>query len=79
MKRRTGRRPHRPGRAAALLAATAGLVFAGLLSAVPASAHANLLFTAPAADSTVATAPETLTLLFDEPVTTAGTPVTLVG
>ncbi|WP_354243821.1 copper resistance protein CopC [Arthrobacter sp. UYEF20] len=56
-----------------------GLVFAGLLSAVPASAHSNLLFTAPAADSTVATAPETLTLLFDEPVTTAGTPVTLAG
>ncbi|MGY2746086.1 copper resistance CopC/CopD family protein [Arthrobacter sp. UYCu723] len=79
MKRRAPRRTHRLGRAAALLAATAGLVFAGLLSAVPASAHSNLLFTAPAADSTVATAPETLTLLFDEPVTTAGTPVTLVG
>ncbi|MBO1269671.1 copper resistance CopC/CopD family protein [Arthrobacter cavernae] len=70
---------HRLGRAGALLAATAGLVFAGLLAAVPASAHANLLFTAPAADSTVATAPETLTLLFDEPVTTAGTPVKLTG
>ncbi|MDI3195235.1 copper resistance protein CopC [Pseudarthrobacter sp. AL07] len=79
MTRRAPRRPHRLGRAAALLAATAGLVFAGLLSAVPASAHANLLFSAPAADSTAATAPETLTLLFDEPVTTAGTPVTLVG
>lgn len=79
MKRRAPRRPHRLGRAAALLAATAGLVFAGLLSAVPASAHANLLFTAPAADSTIATAPDTLTLLFDEPVTTAGTPVTLLG
>ncbi|WP_172804310.1 copper resistance CopC/CopD family protein [Arthrobacter sp. QXT-31] len=48
-----------------------------MLSAVPASAHANLLFTAPAADSTVATAPDTLTLLFDQPVTTAGTPVRL--
>ncbi|OOP60976.1 hypothetical protein BMF89_14870 [Arthrobacter sp. SRS-W-1-2016] len=62
-----------------MLAATAGLVFAGLFSAVPASAHSNLLFTAPAADSTVATAPDTLTLLFDEPVTTAGTPLTLAG
>ncbi|MET3921792.1 copper transport protein [Arthrobacter sp. UYEF20] len=79
MKGRTRPRRHRLGRAAALLAATVGLVFAGLLSAVPASAHSNLLFTAPAADSTVATAPETLTLLFDEPVTTAGTPVTLAG
>lgn len=31
-----------------------GLVFTGLLAAVPASAHANLLFTAPATDSTAA-------------------------
>lgn len=54
-------------------------MFAGLLAAVPASAHSNLLFTAPAADSTVATAPDTLTLLFDEPVTTAGTPVSVAG
>lgn len=79
MTRRNRRRTHLLGRVAALLAATAGLVFAGLLAAVPASAHANLLFTAPAADSTAASAPETLTLLFDEPVTTAGTPVTLLG
>ncbi|MFX1821325.1 copper resistance protein CopC [Pseudarthrobacter sp. CC4] len=77
--RRNRRRRRGLRSAAALLAATAGLVFAGLLSAVPASAHANLLFTAPAADSTVATAPDTLTLLFDQPVTTAGTPVKLAG
>lgn len=79
MRLRDHRRRHRPVRGAALLAATAGLIFAGLLTALPASAHANLLFSAPAADSTVATAPETLTLLFDEPVTTAGSPVTLLG
>lgn len=79
MRRRNLRRLHGLRGAAALLAATAGLMFAALLSAVPASAHANLLFTAPAADSTVATAPDTLTLLFDQPVTTAGTPVQLAG
>ena len=79
MRRRNRRRLHGLRRAAALLAATAGILFAGLLSAVPASAHANLLFTAPAADSTVATAPDTLTLLFDVPVTTAGTPLKLDG
>lgn len=79
MRHRGHGRPHRPGRGLALLAATAGLVFAGLLTALPASAHANLLFTAPAADSTVPAAPGTLTLLFDEPVTTAGSPVILHG
>ncbi|KRE60531.1 hypothetical protein ASG92_21500 [Arthrobacter sp. Soil736] len=79
MRPEVRRRTHALGRIAALLAATAGLVFAGLLAAVPASAHANLLFTAPAADSTIASAPETLTLLFDEPVTAAGAPVTVAG
>ncbi|KQQ80946.1 hypothetical protein ASF64_12975 [Arthrobacter sp. Leaf137] len=52
---------------------------ASLAVAVPASAHANLLFAAPAADSTVPAAPETLTLLFDQTVTTAGTPVQVTG
>ncbi len=67
-------------RVVALLLVTIGLVFASLVGgAAPASAHANLLFASPAFDSTVAVAPETVTLLFDEPVAVQGTPVRLTG
>ncbi|XAS67017.1 copper resistance protein CopC [Micrococcaceae bacterium Sec5.7] len=67
-------------RAAALFLTLAGILLASLLGgAAPASAHSNLLFTSPASDSTVATAPETLTLLFDEPVSISGTAVKLTG
>lgn len=63
-----------------LLLVTLGVVAASLVGgAAPASAHANLLFASPAFDSTVATAPEALTLLFDEPVSIKGTPVALAG
>lgn len=76
-RRGSARRLHR---VLAWLAAFAGVFLGtGLAPAVPAYAHANLLFAAPAADSTVPTAPETLTLLFDQTVTTAGTPVTVTG
>ncbi|MBK3570955.1 copper resistance protein CopC/CopD [Streptomyces sp. MBT62] len=47
----------------------ASLVLAVLLgTAAPASAHATLLFTSPAADATVADSPTSLVLVFDQPV-----------
>ncbi|MGH7752816.1 MAG: copper resistance CopC family protein, partial [Gemmatimonadales bacterium] len=83
MNPRASREPHLRRalpRAAVLFLAVAGILLASLLGgAAPASAHANLLFTSPASDSTVATAPETLTLLFDEPVSISGTAVKLTG
>lgn len=59
--------------ATALLLAVAGL----LAAPRPASAHATLLFTAPAADGAVAASPGRLVLTFDSPVTLAGQPVRL--
>lgn len=65
---------------AALLSVAAGLAALSVLGpAAPASAHANLLFTSPAASSTVALMPETVTLFFDESVTIEATPVSLEG
>ncbi|GAB2956496.1 hypothetical protein GCM10023080_014670 [Streptomyces pseudoechinosporeus] len=63
----------------------AGLLFAGLVlalaaligSAPPASAHATLLFTSPAADATVADSPDSLVLVFDQPVGLNGSTVRL--
>lgn len=46
---------------------------------VPAFAHANLLFSTPAANSTLAVVPTSVNLAFDEPVTIQKTPVTLAG
>jgi copper transport protein len=54
---------------------TAGVVMVAVAPA--ASAHATLLFTSPAAGSAVPTSPRVITLTFNEPVTLAGTPVTL--
>ncbi|MGC5041310.1 copper resistance CopC/CopD family protein [Streptomyces sp. DT190] len=52
------------------------LVLALLLgTATPASAHATLLFTSPAADATVADSPGSLVLVFDQPVSVSGTSV----
>ena len=52
------------------------LVLALLLgTAAPASAHATLLFTSPAADATVADSPRSLVLVFDQPVSVSGTSV----
>ncbi|WP_078625350.1 copper resistance protein CopC [Streptomyces iakyrus] len=49
------------------------LVLALLLgTAAPASAHATLLFTSPAADATVADSPRSLVLVFDQPVSLSG-------
>ncbi|ALV33065.1 copper resistance protein CopC [Streptomyces sp. CdTB01] len=54
------------------------LVLALLLgTAAPASAHATLLFTGPAADATVADSPKSLVLVFDQPVSLRGTSVRL--
>lgn len=54
------------------------LVLAVLLgTAAPASAHATLLFTGPAADATVADSPKSLVLVFDQPVSLRGTSVRL--
>lgn len=54
----------------------AASIFGGTASA---DAHANLLFASPAANSTVARAPSSLTLFLDEPVTIDKSPVTLTG
>ncbi|GLW47477.1 hypothetical protein Stsp02_31390 [Streptomyces sp. NBRC 14336] len=52
------------------------LVLALLLgTAGPASAHATLLFTSPAADATVADSPKSLVLVFDQPVSLNGSSV----
>ncbi|MGA5189260.1 copper resistance CopC/CopD family protein [Streptomyces griseoincarnatus] len=54
------------------------LVLAMLLgTAAPASAHATLLFTSPAADATVADSPKSLVLVFDQPVSLSGSSVHL--
>ncbi|MFI6012196.1 copper resistance CopC/CopD family protein [Streptomyces sp. NPDC051243] len=46
-------------------------------TAAPASAHATLLFTSPAADATVADSPRSLVLVFDQPVSLSGSSVRL--
>ena len=67
-------------RGVALFFVAIGLVLGSIfVGAAPAAAHANLLFTSPAADSTIASPPNELTLLFDEPVAISGTAVTVVG
>jgi copper transport protein len=66
-------------RACGLLGALAVAGIALAATAPAASAHATLLFTSPAADSAVPVPPDAITLTFNEPVTLAGTPVTLAG
>ncbi|MFE9093279.1 copper resistance protein CopC [Streptomyces sp. NPDC007264] len=78
MKRRSPSRPPRPVRlpvVPALLLA----VLSVLLPASPASAHAQLLGSSPAADSVVAKAPTTVTLRFDGPVNQRYTTVAVTG
>src|SRR6266567_4173652 len=50
-----------------------------LVPAAPASAHASLLTTTPAAGYSVASSPPALTLVFDQPVSVRGTPLRLDG
>ncbi|WP_328982720.1 copper resistance protein CopC [Streptomyces mirabilis] len=65
-------------RPAGVLLALAALALAALLgTATPASAHATLLFTSPAADATVADSPKSLVLVFDQPVSLSGSTVRL--
>jgi len=65
-------------RPAAALLTLASLVLALLLgTGAPASAHATLLFTGPAADATVADSPSSLVLVFDQPVGVSGSSVHL--
>src|SRR6266702_6053710 len=77
------RLPRAGHRIARRIAAFAGGLAAALIAltalAPAASAHATLLFTAPAADSAVPASPTAITLTFNEPVTLAGPPVTLTG
>lgn len=62
----------------ATLLALVSLVLALLLgTGAPASAHATLLFTSPAADATVADSPASLVLVFDQPVGVGGSAVRL--
>ncbi len=74
---------HGAGRIARLGTRLAGVVAAaGILlamTALPASAHATLLFTSPADDSAVPASPTVITLPFNESVSLTGTPVTLAG
>ncbi|WP_326718719.1 copper resistance protein CopC/CopD [Streptomyces sp. NBC_00243] len=63
---------------ATALLALATLALALLLgTADPASAHATLLFTSPAADATVADPPQSLVLVFDQQVSLGGSSVRL--
>ncbi|MFE9600092.1 copper resistance protein CopC [Streptomyces hokutonensis] len=63
-------------RPAGVLLTLAALALAALLgTATPASAHATLLFTSPAADATVADSPKSLVLVFDQPVSPSGSTV----
>ncbi|HYU05457.1 MAG TPA: copper resistance CopC family protein, partial [Jatrophihabitantaceae bacterium] len=50
-----------------------------LVPATPASAHASLLTTTPAAGYSVASSPPALTLVFDQPVSVGGTPLRVDG
>ncbi len=50
-----------------------------LVPATPASAHASLLATTPAAGYSVASGPPALTLVFDQPVSVRGTPLRVDG
>ncbi len=64
----------------AIIAATAlALMVVALVGAPAASAHATLLFSTPAAGSSLASSPRTLTLTFDEPVTLPGRAVRLTA
>ena len=56
-----------------------GFFFAGFLVSTAAFAHAHLQQQTPAADSTVAASPESLTLSFSEGIETAFSAVTLTG
>ena len=55
------------------------MVVVALMVAPAASAHATLLFSSPAAGSSIASPPRTLTLTFDEPVTLPGHAVRLTA
>lgn len=65
-------------RSAVAVGSFVALVLALLLgTAAPASAHATLLFTGPAADATVPDSPKSLVLVFDQPVSLRGSSVRL--
>jgi copper transport protein len=80
---RPGRRSgtaHAAGRLlAGLLVATVSALTLLMWLAGPASAHASLLATTPAAGYSVTTSPAALTLVFDQPVSVQGVPLRLSG
>ncbi|MFD1659521.1 copper resistance protein CopC [Streptomyces caeni] len=78
MKRRFPYRSLRPARLP-LVPALLLAVLSVLLPASPASAHARILGSSPAADSVVAKAPTTVTLRFDGPVNQQYTTVAVTG
>lgn len=61
------------------LCVMATAVVLGVLAAAPASAHDTLLSTDPPNGATVATAPDRVTLTFDEPAVVIGTTVRVIG
>ncbi len=79
MSRSASVRPAIVRRAGMLAGGLAAALVALTVVAPAASAHATMLFTAPAADAAVPVSPRAITLTFDEPVTLAGPPVTLTG
>src|SRR5437867_6615792 len=80
VSRHQGRRVSRLLRRAGALLGVLAVAGAALAVAAPAaSAHAALLFTAPAAGLAVPASPEQIVLTFDEPVTLAGPPVVLTS
>jgi methionine-rich copper-binding protein CopC len=60
---------------------TIALLLGGMLTAAPAAAaaHAELLASSPAANASLAAAPATVSLTFDEPVTLADNPIEVIG
>lgn len=58
-------------RTRSVFAAVAVTIATQLISVAPAGAHAELVATSPAANAVVKTAPRTLTVTFDQPVTAA--------
>jgi len=69
----------RPALAVVIALCTAVVALLGLLTAAPASAHDALVSTDPANGATVATAPDRVTLTFDEPALAIGTTLRVIG
>ncbi len=68
----------RPGLVARLLGAVLAVLLLNAVFALPAQAHATLLFTTPTINGAVPDAPPVLRLVFNEPIAVGDTPVRVV-